>query len=218
MLTEEEWLSKYRHWLNSNSSSSSGSDDKLGSYNPDKQKAAVHSDKKDRVLKLTSEGTPHRKGHCRNCDIYGHWKQDCKYPRKDHREEAHHVKANVDQLTLLLTTIRIEKSHHGIASVETGVTHQVVHLNEDKVYPLNRDDDKDVWVLDTGASNHMTSRREVLALLDMSIQGTMHFRDGLLVEIEGIGSMMLQMKKVGHKVLTEVYFIPKLKSNIISIG
>jgi hypothetical protein len=40
----------------------------------------------------------------------------------------------------------------------------------------------------------------------------------LLVEIEGIGSVMLQTRKVGHKVLTEVYFIPKLRSNIISLG
>jgi hypothetical protein len=50
------------------------------------------------------------------------------------------------------------------------------------------------------------------------MRGTVHFRDGLLVEIEGIGSVMLQTRKVGHKVLTEVYFIPKLKSNIISLG
>jgi hypothetical protein len=50
------------------------------------------------------------------------------------------------------------------------------------------------------------------------MRGTVHFHDGLLVEIEGIGSVMLQTRKVGHKVLTEVYFIPKLKSNIISLG
>ena len=29
---------------------------------------------------------------------------------------------------------------------------------------------------------------------------------------------MLQAKKTGHKVLTEVYYIPKLKSNIVSLG
>lgn len=45
----------------------------------------------------------------------------------------------------------------------------------------------------------------------------MCFGDESLVEIEGIGSVMLQAKE-GHKVLTEVYLIPKLKSNIISLG
>ena len=54
--------------------------------------------------------------------------------------------------------------------------------------------------------------------LDTSVRGTVRFGDGSLVEIEGIGSVMLQAKNHGHKVLTEVYFIPKLKSNIVSLG
>jgi hypothetical protein len=45
-----------------------------------------------------------------------------------------------------------------------------------------------------------------------------HFGDGSLIKIEGIGSVMLKTKKVGHKMLIGVYFIPKLKSNIISLG
>jgi hypothetical protein len=48
--------------------------------------------------------------------------------------------------------------------------HQVMHLNKDMVFPLNRDDDKDVWILDTGASNYMTGSREALASLDTSVQ------------------------------------------------
>jgi hypothetical protein len=47
-----------------------------------------------------------------------------------------------------------------------------MHLNKDKVFPQNCDDDKDVWVLDTGASNHMTGCCEALASLDTSVQGT----------------------------------------------
>jgi hypothetical protein len=95
---------------------------------------------------------------------------------------------------------------------------QVVNLNEKQVVPADRDEDGDVWVLDTGASNHMTGRRDVLTSLDTSIGGTVRFGDGSLVAIKGMGSVMLQTKKDGHKVLTEVYFIPKLKSNIVSLG
>ena len=46
----------------------------------------------------------------------------------------------------------------------------------------------------------------------------MRFGDGSHVAIEGIGSVVLQSKNDGHKVLTEVYYIPKLKSNIVSLG
>jgi hypothetical protein len=93
-----------------------------------------------------------------------------------------------------------------------------VHLNEKEVVPEDREEDDDVWVLDTGASNHMTGRCDALVSLDRSVGGTVCFGDGSIVAIEGIGSVMLQTKQNGHKVLTEVYYIPKLKSNIISLG
>lgn len=94
-----------------------------------------------------------------------------------------------------------------------------MHLNEEKKYPTAIGvEEKDVWVLDTGASNHMTGRREALASLDASVRGTVCFGDGSLVDIEGIGSVVLQTRKKGHKVLTKVYYIPKLKSNIVSLG
>jgi hypothetical protein len=214
-------LSKYCHRLNSESSSSSGGGDKSSSFSTGKQKTGGHNDKNDPVVKLTSEGTPRRKGKCRNCGIYGHWKQDCKHPRTDRKEEAHHVQTDVDQPALLLTTVnavRIEKTWRDVKPAETGMMHHVVHLNEEKAFPLERDDDNDVWVLDTGASNHMTGHREALTSLDTTVRGTVRFSDGSLVEIEGIDSIMLQMKRVGHKILTKVYFIPKLKCNIVSLG
>jgi hypothetical protein len=38
------------------------------------------------------------------------------------------------------------------------------------------------------------------------------------VEIKGLGSMVIQGRKQEHKVLTDIYYIPKLKSNIVSLG
>lgn len=218
MLTEEEWCSKYRHRLAPDSSSAGGGE-RSGGFSPAKSKNVVRGDKREPVVKLTSEGTPRRKGKCRNCGIYGHWKQDCKRPKKERRGEAHHVQADRKEPALMLATVnavrvaaaRCEDEAVGVA------THQhVVHLNERKVYPVDREDN--MWVLDTGASNHMTGCREVLASLDTSVGGTVRFGDGSLVEIKGLGSVMLQTKNKGHKVLTSVYFIPKLKSNIVSLG
>jgi hypothetical protein len=57
------------------------------------------------------------------------------------------VQTIVDQLALLLTTLNtvcIEKTLRDVKPVETGVTHHFVHLNEEKVFPLDRDDDRDV--------------------------------------------------------------------------
>jgi hypothetical protein len=123
----------------------------------------------------------------------------------------------VEQPALPLATVNVVHIEQCLLGVQPA-TQQVVHLNEEKVYLQDCDDDKDSWVLHTRASNHMMGRREALMSLDTSVHGTVHFGDKSLVEIEDIGSIMLQTRKVGHKVLTEVYFIPKLKSNIISLG
>ena len=70
LLSEEEWLSKYRHRLTPEGSSSGFGEKKNGGSG--KQKGGARGDKKEPVVKFTSEGTPRRKGRCRNCGIYGH--------------------------------------------------------------------------------------------------------------------------------------------------
>jgi hypothetical protein len=161
-------------------------------------------------VKLTSEGTPRRKGRCRNCGIYGHWEQDCKRPKKEKKKEPAQAEANVavgggvhgGVLMMASCDVRREVS-------------QFVHLTE-KVVPI--DVPEGVWVLDTGASNHMTGTRSVLSQLDQSVRGSVRFGDGSRVEIEGIGSVLMEGRHHEHKVLTNVYYIPKLKSNIVSLG
>jgi hypothetical protein len=92
---------------------------------------------------------------------------------------------------------------------------QIVHLAEN-VVPV--DVPEGVWVLDTGASNHMTGTRSVLTQLDEGVQGTVRFGDGSQVDIHDIGSVVMEDRHKQHKVLTNVYFIPALKSNIVSLG
>ena len=75
-----------------------------------------------------------------------------------------------------------------------------------------------MWVLDTGASNHMMGTRTTLTQLDEGVHGTVRFGDGSRVEIHGAGSVVMQGHHQQHKVLTDVYYIPKLKSNIVSLG
>jgi hypothetical protein len=98
--------------------------------------------------------------------------------------------------------VRVHREPFNVEPVGMRTTHHVVHLNEKKVFPAVREEDKNVWVLDTGASNHMTGQREALVSLDVSVRGTVRFGDGSRVQIEGIGSVMLQTKQKGHKVLT----------------
>ncbi|KAF2318838.1 hypothetical protein GH714_011074 [Hevea brasiliensis] len=74
------------------------------------------------------------------------------------------------------------------------------------------------WYLDTGATNHMTGDKHCFVEIDDSICGKVKFGDGSVIDIQGFGSVMFQCKNGEHLTLTNVYYIPKLKSNIISLG
>ena len=46
----------------------------------------------------------------------------------------------------------------------------------------------------------------------------MKFDDGSIVEIEGHGTILFVGKGGNHHKLTGIYFIPRLKTNIVSVG
>lgn len=90
-----------------------------------------------------------------------------------------------------------------------------VFLNQERVFPSTYD--AGAWVLDTAATNHMTGCRASLATLDETVRGAVCFRGGSTVEIYGIDAVTIAGKNQDHRVLTEVYYIPSLKCNIVSL-
>ena len=76
----------------------------------------------------------------------------------------------------------------------------------------------DTWVLDSGATSHMTGDRGMFAELDTSIVGTVRFGDGSQVDICGQGTVLFAGKTGEHLVVERVYWIPRLNTHIISLG
>ena len=74
------------------------------------------------------------------------------------------------------------------------------------------------WYLDSGATHHMTGRRELFSDLDTSVRGSVRFGGASRVEIQGVGSIVFQAKNGEHRVLQGVYFIPALRNSIMSLG
>lgn len=98
---------------------------------------------------------------------------------------------------------------------------ETILLNEEKTKPkLGEEGSREgiFWYLDTSASNHMTGCKDVFAELDTSVCGSVRFGDGSVVEIRGRGMILFKGLAEEHKVLTDVYYIPRLCSNIISLG
>jgi hypothetical protein len=96
-----------------------------------------------------------------------------------------------------------------------------LHILEKKVHPeLDDAADRDPtrWILDTGASNHMSGSRAAFADLDTGVTGAVRFGDGSVARIEGTGTVLFHCKNGEHRALGNVYFLPRLTAKIISVG
>ena len=110
-----------------------------------------------------------------------------------------------------------------IAGMVTETVHggHQVFLNEEKVQPALDTDTACVdttWYLDTGATNHMSGSHAVFSELDSNVTEMVRFGDCSVVKIEGCGTVLFSCKNGEHRQLNGVYFIPRLDTNLISVG
>jgi hypothetical protein len=168
---------------------------------------------------------PLGKDQCRRCGKTGHWAKECPVPRKTPKAVANLAAADDGEATLLMATfcalhdVEPEAEEAAARTEETpgrGVFLDEpcaeVHLGAEGSTAEQR------WYLDSGASNHMTKVRSAFTELDNSITGSVKFGDGSRVEICGRVTTLFRCLNGEHRVLTDVYYIPRLRSNIISLG
>ncbi|KAK9063254.1 hypothetical protein SSX86_017124 [Deinandra increscens subsp. villosa] len=139
----------------------------------------------------------------------GHYASECS-KIKANNQESNLTQADGldDEPTLLM--ISTQDDHR-----------EVVYLNESKVMPDKYGVDgseQETWYLDNGASNHMTGKESQFSFLDKNVVGNVKFGDGSSVDIKGRGSIILQGKGNEQRVVSNVYYIPNLKNNILSLG
>ncbi|KAL4014559.1 hypothetical protein IC575_026766 [Cucumis melo] len=73
------------------------------------------------------------------------------------------------------------------------------------------------WYLDSGCSNHMTGNRSIFVTLDESFQSEVKTGDNTRLQVKGQGDILVKTKK-GTKRVTNVFYVPGLKHNLLSIG
>ena len=99
--------------------------------------------------------------------------------------------------------------------------HEIVFLNEKNVLPdkyETNSGEENVWYLDNGASNHMTGDKRYFSTIDKTISGKVRFGDDSRIDIKGKGTILFTDMNGNSRKMTDVYWIPDLKSNIISLG
>jgi len=75
----------------------------------------------------------------------------------------------------------------------------------------------EIWFLDSGCSNHMSGEKKWFTDLDLSFRHYVKLGNDSKLNVMGKGNIRLKID--GRvMVITEVFYVPELKSNLLSIG
>jgi transposase InsO family protein len=159
---------------------------------------------------------------CRRCGKTGHWARECRLKPK--REMAHVTQE--EEATLLLVKSSPEKitvpEKFSIAQSERAwISSAQIMMKEERVLAHlddRKERDVETWVLDTGATNHMSGARSAFIKLEEMELGSVRFGDDSMARIEDRGTVAFLCKTGEIRSLGGVYFIPRLTTNIVSIG
>jgi hypothetical protein len=210
LLTEEEWTARMKERRSGEGFSSRGGSNKWRGKAP--------QDKKKKKVDPNA---------CQRCWKTGHWARECPN-RRPEKAGAHLVQVNDDDdHTLLMASfcalhdIETEEKTEEAMKAGQRSAPKTVDLDEPRAQVhlgAVGGEQEQRWYLDSGASNHMTGSKAAFSELDGDVTGTMKFGDGSRVVIRGRGTVIFRYRNSEHHALTDVYYIPRLRSSIVSLG
>ncbi|KAM1578272.1 hypothetical protein ACFX1Z_039846 [Malus domestica] len=128
------------------------------------------------------------KPRCHSCHKLGHIARDCRVKKEKTNQHVNFVNQVNDTPTMFYVCNNVN-----------------VKKNED------------IWYVDSGCSNHMTGREELLIDIDRNMTAKVEMGTGQLIEVTGKGSLVVDTK-MGRRYIKEVMLIPGLKENLLSVG
>ncbi|CAI5492181.1 unnamed protein product [Closterium sp. Naga37s-1] len=133
------------------------------------------------------------KGRCYNCNKEGHMAAKCPNKKKD---------------TMPAAAANVSKGDGKVVAL-------TVACSAAKLLA----DDKDLWFLDSGCSQHMTGRKEwFMVIRDPSATKSVKGFDGSMQEVAGVGEVLLEGTNGLRVTLHDVLFVPGMKANLVSPG
>lgn len=132
---------------------------------------------------------------CYNCGKRGHFKKDCWNKKKSGDPESPNAQGNVASF-----------------SENAEVLFSEATTDESKKQFM------DVWLLDSGATWHMTSRREWFHKYESIPGGAVRMGNDHALKIVGIGTIKIKMFDGTVRTIQNVRHVKGLKKNLLSVG
>ena len=129
------------------------------------------------------------KVECNRCHKFGHYRSECYTRLPNEKQEKSNFVENKEGETLLMA-VHVEKKPNQQA----------------------------LWYADTGYSNHMTGSKSSFTYLNESFQSTVSFGDLSTVNVMGKGNINFRTKNGCVEIISNVFYVPALKSNLLSVG
>jgi len=82
----------------------------------------------------------------------------------------------------------------------------------------NEGSQENTWYLDIGVSNHMCGKRSTFMDLHESVSDNVSFGDNSKTHVKGKGKILIRVKDGRHEFISNVYYVPNMKNNILSLG
>ena len=145
---------------------------------------------------------------CFYCKKKGHMKKDCHKWKIDKGKDKEEKKSST-------SSVKIEEVN--TAEVDDGdifLTSELEHAS------LTTSDETVMsdWIIDSGASFHVTPHRGWFTSYDASRKGSVRLGNDQSCEVVGVGDVQLQFQNGSSFTLRNVRHVPKLTRNLISTG
>ena len=146
---------------------------------------------------------------CFYCHNLGHFQNEC--PKKGKEKESQAQYAETIEPLLLMAYVDVAETVSQGKETDNYSKELLLMAHVEKT------PDETAWFLDSGCSNHMCGYKEFFSELDESFRKCVKLGDNSSIGVMGKGRIHLQVNHVSQ-VITEVFYIPELKNNLLSIG